>query len=1032
MTTPPKNRSTQATRLPLRDLEDRPMKRFLAMVREHPLQRSSLAILAFGACLIALLWTAVVIKVRAEKEADTRDAIRHSANLARAVQEQALRTLREADQVLMLIVQQYQERGRKLDLRWLKHEGPIVSRIYNYFSIIDERGDLIMGSEPFRPMNLADREHFRVHIAQSVADQPYISGPVLGRASGKWSIQLSRRIDKPGGSFGGVAVVSIDPLHFTQFYRQLDLGERGMATLVGRDGIVRAHRARDQTASLDTSKWSIFDRLKTSDSGSYLAVNSDGVRRLFSYRVLADYPLVAVVSFAEDDVLAEFRERARNYYLGAALISCLTLLFTASLMRMTSRQAGMATDLRRQNIELLSAERSVRASEYQIRLVADNVPVMLARWDRELRCRWANALYAAYYGMAPEAVAGRTMGELVGEDHLKTIRPHIEKVLAGETVRYETTPPRWDGAVRILYSEMVPDRGADGTVQGWFGVLRDVTDERRAERDLRASEVRFAAMFHESPAPMSLIDANTRRYLAVNRAWMDLLGYTRPQVIGRTSLEFRLFDKPADRERLYLERIGGAAIDGYEAVLRRADGSRRTCLLSGRMLDMSGAPAILRSIVDVTEQRRAQQALQASEARFSAMFQNSPAPLLLVAAADGRFQDVNRAFAEMLGYPRERLIGRTSAELNLYVQPPDRDGLYARLARDGIVDRHEIRVRRADGEVRTLLTSGHAIEVNGVRSCLWSTADVTEQRRAERQMQEMNETLERAVEARTAQLRQANAELHSAMDHLKSTQGMLVQSEKLAALGRLVAGVAHELNTPIGNSLLSASTLAEHTEAFAAQSAGDLRRSTLDAFISRAREGSAILLRNLERAAHLIQSFKQVSADQTSSQRRTFDLQKLVDEVLLTYRPMLKRTAIEARSDVAQGIELDSYPGPLGQVVGNLLANAVLHGYEDRSRGTVTVSARTDGDLLVELAVRDDGRGIPEADLRRVFDPFFTTRMGRGGTGLGLPICHSIVTDTLGGTIRIASRPGEGTRVIVRIPLIAPSVDSDASEKHAA
>ena len=972
----------------------------------------------------------MVLKVRAEKEADTRNAVRHSANLVRAVQEQALRTFKEADQVLMLIVQQYQERGRKLDLRWLKHEGPIVSRIYNYFSIIDERGDLILGSEPFQPMNLADRAHFRVHVVQDTVDQPYISGPVLGRASGRWSIQFSRRINKPDRSFGGVAVVSIDPLHFTQFYRQLDLGERGMATLVGRDGVVRALRTGTGSGP-DTSRWSLFDRLKTSDSGSYFAVNSDGVRRLFSYRALGDYPLIAVVSFAEDDILAEFRERERNYYLGAALISCVILLFTGSLIGMTSRQARMAGDLRRQNVELTRAERSVRASEHQIRLVADNVPVLLARWDRELRCLWANARYAAYYGMAPEAMA-RTMGELVGEDHLKTILPHIGKVLAGETVRYETTPPRWDGAVRILYSEMVPDRATDGTIQGWFGVLRDVTDERRAERDLRASEVRFAAMFHESPAPMSLIDANTRRYLAVNRAWMDLLGYTRTQVIGRTSLEFDLFDNPEDRQRMYRERMGGAAIDGYEAVLRRADGTRRICLLSGRMLDMSGAPAVLRSIVDVTEQRRAQQALQASEARFSAMFQQSPAPLLLVAAADGRFQDVNRAFAEMLGYPREFLVGRTSAELNLYEEAPDREALYSRMVRDSTVERHEIRVRRADGEVRTVLTSGQVIEVNGVRSYLWNSLDVTEQRRAERQMQEMNETLERAVEARTAQLRQVNAELQSAMDHLKSTHGMLVQSEKLAALGRLVAGVAHELNTPIGNSLLSASTLAEHTEAFAAQSAGELRRSTLDAFISRAREGSAILLRNLERAAHLIRIFKQVSADQTSSQRRGFDLRELVEEVLLTHRPMLKRSTIEARCDVPEGIRMDSYPGPLGQVIGNLLLNAVLHGYEGRDNGTVTISARPDGEALAEIAVRDDGCGIPEADLRCVFDPFFTTKLGRGGTGLGLPICHSIVTDTLGGTIRIASRPREGTRVIVRIPLVAPKTASDTVQKHAA
>src|SRR5262245_21078522 len=141
------------------------MSRFLAAVRERFLQRSSLAILAFGVGLVALLWSAVLIKVSAEREADTRDAVRHSANLVRAVEEQALRTFKEADQVLLLIIQQYKERGTALDLRALMHDGPIVSRIYNYFSIIDERGDLRLGSEPFDPMNLADREHFQAHVA---------------------------------------------------------------------------------------------------------------------------------------------------------------------------------------------------------------------------------------------------------------------------------------------------------------------------------------------------------------------------------------------------------------------------------------------------------------------------------------------------------------------------------------------------------------------------------------------------------------------------------------------------------------------------------------------------------------------------------------------------------------------------------------------------------------------------------------------------------------------------------------------------
>lgn len=199
-----------------------------------------ITILAFGILLLSLLWGGVVLKVRIEEKAEFTEVTKHTANLARAVEEHAVRTIREADQVLLFLQHQYRMQGSKPDLRQLIEDGPILSRIYTYLSIIDEHGNLAAGSQPFKPVNLSDREHFQVHVARDILNQPFISKPVVGRASGKSSIQITRRINKPDLSFGGVAVVSIDPDYLSQFYSQLDIGKHGVATLVG----PRWHRSR--------------------------------------------------------------------------------------------------------------------------------------------------------------------------------------------------------------------------------------------------------------------------------------------------------------------------------------------------------------------------------------------------------------------------------------------------------------------------------------------------------------------------------------------------------------------------------------------------------------------------------------------------------------------------------------------------------------------------------------------------------------------------------------------------------------------
>lgn len=277
--------------------------------------------------------------------------------------------------------------------------------------------------------------------------------------------------------------------------------------------------------------------------------------------------------------------------------------------------------------------------------------------------------------------------------------------------------------------------------------------------------------------------------------------------------------------------------------------------------------------------------------------------------------------------------------------------------------------------------------------------------RAEQAQRELNHSLEVQVK-----------ETRRALDRLREAQAQLVQNEKLASLGSLVAGVAHEINTPVGIGVTAASTLQANAAQLRQQyEGGALRRSDLERFVGVAEECSHIILKNLQRGAELIHSFKQVAVDQSSGERRRFALKAYLDEVLLSLRPQLKKTPFTVQVDCPEGVVLDSYPGALAQIITNFVNNSIIHGFAGRDHGTIRIETRQESDW-VTLRYADDGVGIPRENQPRVFDPFFTTRRGSGGSGLGLHIVYNLVAQLLGGTIEVASPPGRGTEFTIRFP----------------
>lgn len=290
---------------------------------------------------------------------------------------------------------------------------------------------------------------------------------------------------------------------------------------------------------------------------------------------------------------------------------------------------------------------------------------------------------------------------------------------------------------------------------------------------------------------------------------------------------------------------------------------------------------------------------------------------------------------------------------------------------------------------------------------------------AQRGMLETLQTSEKQLEAR---VQARTAELSATVLRLRQTQNELVQAEKLASLGSLVAGVAHELNTPIGNALLTATTLQGRIEQLgAALARGELRRSGMESFVQEGGEMALLVSRSIQRAAQLITSFKQVAVDQTSEQRRRFDLRVLLEDNIAALRPGYKHVPWTIQVDIAPGIGCDSFPGPLGQVCTNMVQNAALHAFGAAVGGTLRISA-TASENEVELRFADDGVGMDADTLARIFEPFFTTRLGQGGSGLGLSVSLNIASGLLGGSLSAQSQPGQGSCFTLKFPRVAPEI----------
>lgn len=473
-----------------------------------------------------------------------------------------------------------------------------------------------------------------------------------------------------------------------------------------------------------------------------------------------------------------------------------------------------------------------------------------------------------------------------------------------------------------------------------------------------------------------------------------------------------------------LRKLGGSrdACPDWSAFLEmiseayaRADEDRELLQQSIRL----SSDEVLQSNVEL---RTMMAALSESEAKYRGIFENAPEGIFQ-ATAEGVFLSANPAMARILGYgsPEELMGSIRDVGAELFANPADRAALLDRLSSTCLLEGIVIPMRRKDGSpiwASVILRGVHG-QTGALERIEGILADITERKRAEETIRQLNESLEQRVVERTAQLECANKELSATLAQLTSAQKQLVEAEKMASLGALVAGVAHEINTPVGISVTAASHLEQRTKDILAEYAAEnLSREELESFLAVCDESCRMMLVNLKRASDLIRSFKQVAVDRTSEERRLFNLHGYLTEVLHSLRPNLKKTAVAVELDCDPDIFLDSYPGAFSQVLTNLVMNSLAHAYEPGQAGVIRITVSRAGGNLT-LVYSDDGNGIPEESLGKIFDPFFTTKRGRGGTGLGLHILYNIVTQNLGGTVRCESTPGHGTTFLLTLPFAA-------------
>jgi PAS domain S-box-containing protein len=657
-----------------------------------------------------------------------------------------------------------------------------------------------------------------------------------------------------------------------------------------------------------------------------------------------------------------------------------------------------------------------------------------------LRQRWRSG--------GEEATAGCQLAHpLVAPDSTTAFAQFTREILAGSQpndLRMNLRPD--SGAdIPVRVSGRPINEGKGSSVRGMRAVFTDITCEvdasanhqRAMERDMVAANRKLMDIIEFLPDATFVIDQE-KKVVAWNRAMEELTGVPKEEMVGQGDYAYSV---PFYGERLpvLIDHFGDANLGDWRQLYNFVEVNKDTLYAEsfipflnegrGSYLWVTASPLFdsegnivgaIESLRDITYRKRSEEALRSSEERYRKLSENLERRVdegtrelrdTNVALRDsearfrriienlreghifyshdtnGTFNYVSPSHADVLGYQdRDHFVAR----LQVWLESPRNE-----LAREAAQQcrlgfkqpAYDLEVVHQDGSTRTMEILEVPVfnEDGQVESVEGLGRDVTEARR--------------------------NLEL------VRKAQEQLIESQKMGALGTLVAGLSHEINTPVGIGVTAVSHLAIGArECLASYRQGDLTRSAFEEFLESSNQTIDLVQSNLNRAADLLQNFKQVAADQSGGHARVFELDDYLDDVIRSLSPRLRNTGYKLNKRCEPDLFLNCDPGALYQIISNLVMNSLTHGFDGLLVGEITLNVRSEGGHAI-LEYSDDGTGMKREQLARLYEPFFTTKRGRGGTGLGMHIVYNNVTQVLGGTISCSSRPGKGIRFVLDVPL---------------
>jgi PAS domain S-box-containing protein len=419
--------------------------------------------------------------------------------------------------------------------------------------------------------------------------------------------------------------------------------------------------------------------------------------------------------------------------------------------------------------------------------------------------------------------------------------------------------------------------------------------------------------------------------------------------------------------------------------------------------------------IDVGDRIRMEKSLQ-KEKNLSKAIMDSVPGILYLYDDESKLVYWNKNHEELTGYSNEEML--KFKFLDWFEDDEDKALVRkeVQLALQGKITAFDAKLRTKFGINIPMHFTAVGLKVDGKPFITGIGIDISELKHTQEKLMDINKSLENKVLERTKELRLANKEITESYTRMKEMQGYLIQSEKMSALGGLVAGITHEINTPIGVGITAASYLLEITEEFAkyTKTATEINKEELLSYLEDLEAASNIVLKNLDRAGKLVKSFKQVSADQASEPKRRFNIKEYLEEILLSLSPKIKKTKHTITINCEEKLEIDGYPGAFAQIISNLIINSLIHAYDPEDTGNIIISVSQLMNMI-EIIYSDDGKGIPSSNLSKIFDPFFTTKRVLGGTGIGLSVVYNIVTQTFGGTIHCDSQVNKGTIFTIRL-----------------